>query len=111
MSRNNTRVKSSPVGRFSVIVPNGRVLGKNQADQQGVSQYTRACAWRKFVACEKVLLCKSAFNGIRPISTQMPCAFYHKVVKSVKNNLESGWWRSLCRFISQLARVLESKRP
>ena len=41
----------------------------------------------------------------------MPCAFYHKVVKSVKKNLESGWWRSLSRFVSQLARVLESKRP
>ena len=48
--------------------------------------------------------------GIQPILTQMPCAFYHKVVNSVKN-LESGWWRSLCRFISQLARVLESKWP
>ena len=37
--------------------------------------------------------------------------FFHNVVKSVKNNLESGWWRSFCRFISQLARVLESKWP
>ena len=27
-----------------IFVPNGGVLGKNQTDQQGVSQYTRACA-------------------------------------------------------------------
>ena len=100
MSPNNTRVKSCPVGRFSVMT----FLFLT-------GEYTHACAWRKFVACEKVVLCKSAFNGIRPIATQMPCGFYHKVAKSVKNNLESGWWRSLCRFISQLARVLESKRP
>ena len=76
-----------------------------------VCMHSRACAWRKLVACEKVVLCKSAFNGIRPISTLMSCAFCHKVVKSVKINLESGLWRSLRRFISQLARVLESKRP
>ena len=74
------------------------MLGKNQTNQQGVSQYTCACAWRKFVACEKVVLCKSAFDSIPSISIKMPCAFYHKLVKSVKNNLESRWWRSLCRF-------------
>ena len=33
----------------------------------------------------------------------------HSQVLSKKNNLQLGWWRSLCRFISSLARVLGSK--
>jgi len=38
--RNNTGVKSNPVGRFSdddILVANRRVLGRNQTNQQGVS--------------------------------------------------------------------------
>ena len=90
MSRNSTRVKSNPVGRFSVmtcLILTGKYLGKIR-QTNGVelvhARYFDLTVLRFLSERSQVLI--------------------------KKNNLESGRWRSLCRFISSLARVLGSKR-